>query len=127
LINDIDRLGGHAELRHERIKGDDLFLFQSGLRNEIVKLDAEHDLALGRQLRAQLLRHRRQILLLVKGLPEKLTQLRINGFRIIVSQKTKARVYFLFQQHAVGFRKTGQHLDKQRKQVWTFRNAARFA
>jgi hypothetical protein len=26
LVNDVDRLRRHAELRHERIKGDDLFL-----------------------------------------------------------------------------------------------------
>ena len=103
LINDINRLRGHAELRHERIKGNDLFLFQSGLRNQIVKLNAEHDLALGRELRAQLLRHRRQILLLVKRLPEKLAQLGINRFRIIVAQKSQTRVDLFFQQNAVGF------------------------
>ena len=127
LVNDVDRLRRHAELRHKRIKRDHLFLFQPGLRNEIVKLDAEHDFALGRQLHAQLLRHRRQILLLVKRLPEKLAELGINGFGIIVPQKSKTRVNFFFQQDAVGFGKTRQHLDQHRQQVRTFRNAARLA
>jgi len=47
LINDVDRLRRHPELRHERVKRDDLFLFQPRLGNQIVELHAEHDLALG--------------------------------------------------------------------------------
>ena len=127
MVNDIDRLRGHSQLRHERVKRDHLFLFETGLRNEIVELNAEHDLALSRQLRAQLLRHRRQILLLVKRLPEKLAQLGINGLGIVVTQKSKTRVDFLLQQNAVGLGKARQHLDEQRQQVRPFRNTARLA
>ena len=57
LINDVDRLRRHPELRHERIEGNDLLLLQTGLRDQIVKLNAEHDLALRAQLGSQLLRH----------------------------------------------------------------------
>ena len=59
--------------------------------------------------------------------PEKLAQLGVNGFRVIVPQKSEAGVDFLFQQNAVGFGKTRQHLDQHRQQVRTFRNAARLA
>ena len=127
MINNIDRLRRHAELRHEGVKRDDLLLLQSGLRNQIVKLNAEHDFAFRAQLRGELLRHRGEILLLVKRLPEKFAQLRVNRFRIIVTQKAKARVDFFLEQNAVGFGKTGQHLDEKRKQVRSFRNTARFA
>src|SRR5436305_13206705 len=70
LIDDVDCLGSHAHLRHERIERDDLFLLQTGLRNEIVKLDSEHDLTISAKLHAEFLRHRSQILLLVKRLAE---------------------------------------------------------
>src|ERR1051325_4397747 len=45
LINDIDGLRSHAHLGHERIERDDLFLLQTRLRDEVVKLHPEHDLA----------------------------------------------------------------------------------
>ena len=70
LINDVDRLGCHAHLRHERIERHDLFLLQTGLRNQVVQLNSEHDLTIRAKLRAELLRHRSQVLLLVKRLPE---------------------------------------------------------
>jgi hypothetical protein len=40
------------------------------LRDQIVKLNTQHDLTIGAKLRAELLRHRREVLLLVKRLPE---------------------------------------------------------
>ena len=87
MINNVDRLRRHAQLRHERIKGDNLFLLEARLRNQIVKLDAQHDLAIGAELRGKFLRHRAEILLLIKRLAEKLAQLGINSFRIIVAKK----------------------------------------
>ena len=125
MVNNIDRLRRHAELRHERIERDDLFLLQSRLRNQIIKLNAEHDLALRAELRGEFLRHRAEVLLLVKRLPEKFAQLGINRFRIIVTQKAKARVDLFLEQNAVRFGKTGQHLDQKREQVRSFRNTAR--
>ena len=127
LIDDVDGLGGHPQLRHERIKSDNLLLLQSGLRDQVIKLNAQHDLALGAQLRAKFLRHGREILLLVKRLPEQLAQLRINSLRIIVTQKSEARVDFFFEQNTIRLRKTGQDLDQQRQQVRSFRYAARLA
>ena len=127
MINDVDRLGRHAELRHERVKRDDLFLLQARLRNQIVKLHAEHDLAIGAELGRQLLRHRGEILLLVKRLPEELAQLRVDRFRIIVTKEPKARVDLFLEQNAVRLRKARQHLNEQRQQIRPLRNAARFA
>ena len=90
LVNDVYRLRRHAELRHERIERDDLLLLQTSLRDQVVELNSEHDLALRAQLRAEFLRHGGEILLLVKRLPEQLSQLRVNRLRIIVTQKTEA-------------------------------------
>ena len=75
MIDDVDCLRGHAELRHERVKGNNLFLLQARLRNEVVELNPEHDLAVGTQLRGEFLRHRGQVLLFIKSLAEKLPQL----------------------------------------------------
>src|SRR4029077_4123360 len=47
----------------------------------------------------------------------------INRLRIIVTQEAEAGVDLFFQQNAIGFRKTGQHLDQQRQQIRPFRNA----
>jgi hypothetical protein len=70
LINDVDRLRSHAHLRHERVERNDLFLLQTGLRDQVVKLNSEHNLAFRAELCAEFLRHRRQVLSLVKRLPE---------------------------------------------------------
>ena len=127
LINDVDGLRSHAHLRHERIERNHLFLFQTGLRDQIVKLDSQHDLALRAQLRAEFLRHGGKVLLLVKRLPEQLPQLGIDSLRIIITQKTEARVDLFLHYHAVRFGETRQDLDQQRQQVRSLRNAAGFA
>ncbi len=127
LINDVDRLRRHAELRHERVKSDDLFLLQARLRNQIVELHSEHDLAIGAELGRQFLRHRGQVLLLVKRLPEELAQLRVDRFRVIVAKEPKARIDFFLEQNAVRLRKARQHLDEKRQQIRPLGNAARFA
>jgi hypothetical protein len=89
LINDIDSLRSHAHLRHERVECDDLFLLQTGLRDQIIQLNAEHDLAFGAQLRTEFLRHRREVLLFVQCLPKQLSQFGVNRLWIIVTQKPK--------------------------------------
>ena len=127
LINDVDRLRSHAHLRHERVERDDLFLLQAGLRDQIIELNPEHDLAFSAQLRAELLRHRREVLLLVQRLPEQLSQLGVNRFRIIVTQKTKAGVDLFLHDDAIGLRETRQHLDQQRQQVGPLGDTARLA
>ncbi len=127
LINDIDRLRRHPELRHERVERDDLVLLQAGLGNQIVELHPEHDLAIRAERGRELLRHGGEILLLVERLPEKHPQLRINRFRIIVTQEAEAGVDLFLEQNAVRFGETGQHLDEEREQVRALRDTARFA
>ena len=127
LVNDIDRLRRHPELRHERVEGDDLVLFQAGLRNQIVELDPEHDLAIRAERGGELLRHRGEILLLVERLAEEHPQLGINGFRIIVAQEAEAGVDLLLEQNAVRFGEAGQHLDEEREEIRALRHTARFA
>src|SRR4029450_10745001 len=122
LENDVDGLRGHARLGNERIEGDDLLLFQTGLRDQIVKLNPEHDFALRAQLQAEFLRHRGQALRLIKRLSKQLSQLRVNRLRIIVTQKTEARVDLFLQQNTVCFGETRQHLNQQGQQVWPLRD-----
>jgi hypothetical protein len=43
LVDDIDRLSRHPQLRHERIVGNDLLLLHAGLGDQIIKLNTEHD------------------------------------------------------------------------------------
>ena len=127
MVNDIDGLCGHAQLRHERVKRDDLFLFQAGLRDQIVELDAEHDLAIGAQRGGQLLRHRGEILLFVKRLPKKHAQLGVDGLRVIVAEKAEAGVNFLLEENAIGFGEARQHLNEEREEIRRLRHAPRFA
>ena len=47
LINDVDRLRRHPELGHEGIKCDHLVLLLASLRNQVIKLNPEHDFAIG--------------------------------------------------------------------------------
>ena len=68
-----------------------------------------------------------KILLLVKRLAKKLSQLGVNRLRIIVTQETQTGVDLFLQQNAVRFGKTRQHLNEQRQQIRPFRNTARFA
>ena len=70
MINDVDRLRSHAHLRHERVERNDLFLLQTGLRDQVVKLNSEHDFPISAKLPTELLRHGSKILLLVERLPE---------------------------------------------------------
>ena len=127
LINDVDRLRRHAELRHERIIGDDLFLLQPGLRDQVVKLHAEHDLALVVELGGELLGHRIEILLLVKRLAKELSQFGVNGFRIVVAQKAQAGVDFLLEELSLHPREGREHLDERRQQIRAFGDRARLA
>ena len=111
MINDVNRLGSHAHLRHERIERHHLFLFQAGLRDQVVELHAQHDLAFGAQLNAKLLCHCSEVLLLVKRLSEQLSQLGVNRLRVIVPQETKARVDLFLEYNAVRFGETRQYLN----------------
>jgi len=73
------------------------------------------------------LRHRREILLLVKSLAKQLSQLGVNRFRIVVTQKAEARIDLFLHDDAVGLGETRQHLNQQRQEVRPFRDTARFA
>ena len=125
LINDVDRLGGHPELRHEGVKGHDLLLLHAGAADEIVKLHTEHHFPLGAQLRGELLRHGREVLLLVQRLAEKTAQLGIDGFRVIVAQEAERGVDFILEDLSAGLGKCGEHLNEQGKQIRALGDAAR--
>ncbi len=121
LIDDVDRLRRHAELRHERVERDHLRALHAGLRDEVVELHAEHHLALRAQFRRELGGHRAEVLIFVERLAEKLAQLGIDGLRIIVAQEAERRVDLLLEHLAVRLGKRREHLDEQRQQVRAFR------
>jgi hypothetical protein len=56
-------------------------------------------------------RHRSEVLLLVKRLPEQLSQLGVNRLRIVITQEAEARVDLFLHDHAVGLRETRQDLN----------------
>ena len=82
--------------------------------HEIVKLDAEENLAVLAEFAAKFPRHGREIGALVQGLAEKLAEFRIDRLGIVVAEKAKARIDFLLEQFAIHAGKTCQHFDQQR-------------
>ena len=89
LVNDIDRLGGHAELGHERVKVDDLLLFHSCLGDQVIELNAEHYLALGAEFGGQFLSHGSEVLVFIQGLPKKFTKFGVDRFGIVVAEESE--------------------------------------
>ena len=89
LVDDVDRLGRHSKLCHERVKFDQLLPVHARPRDQVIKLDAEHDLLVGVELVRQLLRHRTDIMLFLEGVPEKEAEFRVYSGREIVTQKTE--------------------------------------
>ena len=89
LVNDIDRLGGHPELGHERVKVDDLLLFHSRLGDQVVELNAEHYLALGAEFHGQFLSHGSKVLVFIQGLPKKFAKLGVDCLGIIVAEESE--------------------------------------
>ena len=87
LINDVDRLGRHAQLGHEGIVRDDLFLLQACLGDQVVKLNAEEDLSFVIEVGRELLSDRVEVLMLVQRLAKELSQLGINRVGIVIAQK----------------------------------------
>ena len=76
------------------------------------------------ELGRKLVRHHREVLLLVKRLTEELAQLRVNRLRVVVTQEAKAGVDLLLEEDAIGFREARQHLDEKRQKIRTLRHAA---
>src|SRR5216117_3768766 len=58
---------------------------------------------------------------------KQLSQLGVNRFRIVVTQKAEARVDLFLHDDAVGFGETRQHLNQQRQEVRPFGDTARLA
>ena len=85
LVNDIDRLRGHAEARHEFVIGYDGFAFQAGPGDEVVELNAEKDFAFVTQAAGQTLSHGVEILLLLQSIAEQLAELGVNGIRVVIT------------------------------------------
>ena len=125
LINDIDGLGSHAELRHERIVGDDLFLLQAGLGNQVVELDSQKNLSLVFEVGGELLSDGVEVLVLVQRIAKKLPQFGINGVRIVVAQEAQARVDLLLKELALHAREGRKDFDESGEQIRTLSDRAR--
>jgi hypothetical protein len=111
LVDDVDRLGGHAELAHEIMVGGDLLRLHPGTGDQVEELDAEQDLPVVAQLEGELGSHDSQILLLLERLPEEPPQLGIDGLRIVVAQESETGIDFLLEHLTVDAREGGKHLD----------------
>ena len=85
LVDDVDGLGGHSQLRHERVKLNELTPVHAGACDEVVKLHSEHDFLVGVQLGGELLGHRPEVVLLLQGVSEKLAEFGVNGLGKVVS------------------------------------------
>ena len=114
LVNDVDRLRGHAEPRHEGVIRDHRLVFQPGPGDEIVKLHAEQDFSLVAQLAGKFLGHLVEVLPLVQSAPEEVAQFGIHRLRIVVAQEAQAGVDLLLHQFAIHTRKCREHLDECR-------------
>ena len=122
LVDDVDRLGGHAELAHEIMVGGDLLRLHPGAGDQVEELDAEQDLPVIAQFEGELGSHDSQILLLLERLPEEPPQLGIDGLRIVVAQESEAGIDFLLEHLAVDAREGGKHLDQGRQEIRALRD-----
>lgn len=127
LVNDVDGLRRHAELRHERIISDDLVLLESGFGDEVVELDAEENFAFVAELSRQALGHGVEILLFMERVAEEFSQLRVNGIRVVVAKEAEARIDFLFEDVTISLGKRREDFNKGREEIWCLRDGARFA
>ena len=126
LVDNINRLGRHPELRHERIVSNYLILLEASLGDQIVELDAEENLPLVAELAGELLRHFVEILLFVKGVPEKPAEFGINRIRIVVAEEAEAGIDFLLEQLAIRLRECGKNLDQCGKEIRALSDGAGF-
>src|SRR5262245_34505379 len=72
LIDNINGLGGHPQLRHKRVVSNHLLLLKASLGDQIIELHPEEDLTLVIQVRGELLRNGIEILVFVERLSEEL-------------------------------------------------------
>lgn len=125
LIDNVNGLGGHPQLRHKRVISNYLFLLKSCLGDQVIELHSQKDLTLVIEIYGELLGNRVEILLFVQGLSEELAQLRIDGVRIIVAEESKAGIDLSFEQLALDSGKRRKHLDERREQIGTLSDCAR--
>src|SRR5690606_10493654 len=75
LVDDVDRLRGDPEGRHELVEGDEVLLRQAGPADEDVELHPEEDLVLEREGAGEVRGDRVEILAAAQGADEELLQL----------------------------------------------------
>ena len=97
LVDNVDGLSCHPQLRHEPVVRNHLLLVEACPRNQVVQLDAQHDFSLRAQLGAQLRRHRRQVMLLIERLAEQFAQLGVHGLRVVVPEESQGGINLLAQ------------------------------
>ena len=114
LVNDVDRLRGHAEARHEFVIGHDGFAFQPRPSDEVVELNPQQNLAFVTQAAGQTWSHGVEVLLLLQRITEQLAELRINGIRVVITQKAEARIDLLLEQFAIDAGEGCEDLDQRR-------------
>ena len=117
LINDIDRLGRDAQVRHEQVKLDHLPLVRGRSGDQQIELHPEQDFLLHGQTAPQLLGPLIQILGSLQSFEIAATQVGINGFRIVVAQVAETGVDFRFIDHAIEFAEPGKNLDQHWKHL----------
>ena len=126
MVNDVDRLRGHAEARHEFVIGHDGFAFQPRPSDEVVELNPKQNLAFITQAAGQTLSHGVEVLLLLQRIAEQLAELGVNGIRVVITQKAEARIDLLLKQFAIDAGEGCEDLDQCRQEVWGLDDGAGF-
>ena len=127
MVNDVDRLRGHAKARHEFVIGHDGFAFQPRPGDEVIELNPKQNLAFVTQAAGQTLSHGVEILLLLQRIAEQLTQFRVNGIRVVITQKAEAGVDLLLEQFAIHTGECCEDSDQRREEVGPLDDGAGFA
>jgi hypothetical protein len=112
LIDDVDRLRGDAEIRHEEIKLDHLPLILRGAADEEIKLHAEEDLLLGCEQAGELLRTLGEVLRLLQRFKIQAPHVRVDRLGVIVAQIAEGGLHILLLDTAFEFGKGREDLDE---------------
>ena len=126
MVNDVDRLRGHAKAGHEFVVGHDGFAFQPCPGDEVVELNPKQNLAFVTQAAGQTLSHGVEVLLLLESIAEQLTQFRVNGIWVVITQKAEARIDFLLEQFAIDAGEGCEDLNQCGQEVWGLDDGAGF-
>jgi len=115
LVDDVNRLGCHAECGHELIEGDEVFLRQSCPADQNVELHAEEDLFFVRQFVGEVGCDGFEILSLSEGSHEELTKFGVNGLGEIITKKAEDGIDLGLDDLTVELGEAGENLDQHRQ------------